>query len=269
MTPSEFYSLSFNPFEKGAVKEKDVFRSRDHQQAVARLGYVANVHGICVITASPGLGKTLAVRCFVKEGLSPSLSVPVYISLSTISVREFYQALASQLGLELAGSKPSLFNAIQERIFYLYKEKRQPLFLVLDECQYLSQGVLNDLKMLMNYGYDSLNCFSLVLCGESWFNKTISKNVNEALRQRVVVHYDYRGLGDDEVEPYIRHKITLAGGAPSIISGAAISAIHGYAEGNPREIDQVMNDAMKIGAQNGKTEIDPETVLAAVNEQAF
>ncbi len=27
--------------------------------------------------------------------------------------------------------------------------------------------ILNDLKLIMNHGYDSLNCFSLILCGES------------------------------------------------------------------------------------------------------
>ena len=27
--------------------------------------------------------------------------------------------------------------------------------------------LLNDIKMLMNYGYDSVNYFTLILCGES------------------------------------------------------------------------------------------------------
>ena len=46
---------------------------------------------------------------------------------------------------------------------YVNKEKRQPLLLAIDEAQYLNTGILNDIKMLMNYGYDSLNCFTLIL----------------------------------------------------------------------------------------------------------
>ena len=33
-----------------------------------------------------------------------------------------------------------MFKAIQEQITYLYKEKRQPLLLAIDEAQYLSTG---------------------------------------------------------------------------------------------------------------------------------
>lgn len=33
---------------------------------------------------------------------------------------------------------------IREQITYLYKEKRQPLLLAIDEAQYLNTGILND-----------------------------------------------------------------------------------------------------------------------------
>ena len=49
--------------------------------------------------------------------------------------------------------------------------------------QYLSKGILEDIKMLMNYGYDSLNCFTLILCGEPHLNSTLRKPVHEALRK--------------------------------------------------------------------------------------
>ena len=114
---------------------------------------------------------------------------------------------------------------------------------------------------------DSLNCFSLILCGESYFNRTLAKPVNEALRQRVVVHYDFAGLSDEEVAKYISHKIQTAGGSLSILSEAALSAVHGYAQGNARMIDNLMTDALIIGEQTAKQVIDPETILAAVNNQ--
>ena len=121
--------------------------------------------------------------------------------------------------------------------------------------------------MLMNYSYDSINCFSLILCGESHLNNILQKPVHEALRQRITVHYNYNGLSDEEVAAYILHKISCASGSKSIIEESALSAIHGYCQGNPRIIDNLMTDAIMLGAQMDKKTIDSDVILAAVNNQ--
>lgn len=70
----------------------------------------------------------------------------------------------------------------------------------------MSSYRINDIKMLMNYGYDAVNCFTLILCGESDLNGTLWRPVHEALRQRITVHYNYQGLSDEEAASYIIHK---------------------------------------------------------------
>ena len=146
-----------------------------------RLNYLKDIRGIGVFTARPGMGKSYALRCFAND-LNPSLHHMEYMCLSTISVSDFYKQFCSILGVSDKGGKPAMFKAIQTQISYLYKEKRQPLLLAIDEAQYLSTGILNDIKMLMNYGYDSVNCFTLILCGESHLNDILRKPVHEALR---------------------------------------------------------------------------------------
>ena len=190
-----------------------------------------------------------------------------YICLSTVSVSDFYKEFCQVLGVSEKGDKTGMFRSIQDQIYYLYKEKHQPLLLAVDEAQYLSTGILNDIKMLMNYGYDSLNCFTLILCGESYLQDTIRKPVHEALNQRITIRYNYEGLSDAEVPEYIKHKLKCAGAAPSIISDSALSAIHGYVQVNPRIIDNIMNDALSIGAQMKKQVIDEEVIHAAVTNQ--
>ena len=49
-----------------------------------------------------------------------------------------------------------MFKAIQEQITYLYKEKRQPLLLAIDEAQYLSTGILNDINMHLSISQHQL-----------------------------------------------------------------------------------------------------------------
>ena len=260
------YALAYNPFDKQQLPEKDCFRSKDFREMTARLDYLKDTRGIGLFTASPGMGKTYALRCFAKS-LNPNLYHMEYICLSTVSVAEFYKQLCFILGVPAKGGKPGMFKAIQEQVFYLYHEKRQPLFLAIDEAQYLSTGVLNDIKMLMNYGYDAVNCFTLILCGESHLNGTLRRPVHEALRQRITVHYNYQGLSDEEAVSYIIHKLECAGAARTVIDEAAMRAVAGHSHGNPRLIDNIMNDAVTIGAQANKTTIDTEVILAAVNNQ--
>lgn len=261
-----YYGLSFNPFDKQMCREKDRFLSKDISEMINRLDYLKDTRGIGVFTARPGMGKSFGLRCFAKS-LNPNLYHMEYICLSTVSVMEFYRQLCSVLGVEGKGGKPGMFRAIQEQILYLYQEKKQPLLLAVDEAQYLSTGILEDIKMLMNYGYDSVNCFTLVLCGEPHLNSTLRKPVHEALRQRITVHYNFNGLTDAEAAQYVVHKLSCAGGSASIIDQAALSAVHSHSQGNPRLVDNLMTDVLVLGAQMDKKTIDTEVILAAVSNQ--
>lgn len=263
---TSYYGLSCNPFDKQSLKEKDHFESTDFKEMTSRLNYLREVRGIGVFTARPGMGKTYVLRCFAAS-LNPNLYHMEYICLSTVGVREFYRQFCDILGVNQTGSKPTLFKAIQEQIYYLYKEKRQPLILAIDEAQELSTAILNDLKMLMNFQYDSLNCFTLILCGESHLNNRLSLPVHEAIRQRITVHYDFKGLSAEEIPAYVRHKIRVAGGADSIIDDAAMASVHSLSQGNPRIIDTLMTDALTLGAQMDKKVIDADVIMAAANNR--
>lgn len=262
------FGLAFDPFNKQTAKEKDGFQSRDFTEMMNRLEYLKDIRGIGLFTASPGMGKTFVLKCF-SERLNPNLYTMKYINLSTVTVREFYRQLCLVLGLPETGSKPALFRAVQNQIWYMFKEQRKPLILAVDEAQHLSTAILNDIKMLTNYGYDSLNCFTLILCGEPYLNSTLSRPAHEALRQRITVHYNFSGLTENEVAKYIRHKINVAGGADSIIDDAAVSAVHGFSHGNARLIDNVMSDALALATQMQKPYIDAEVAMAAINNQAL
>ena len=85
---SSFYGLTFNPFDKQQLKEKDHFISRDFTEMTNRLNYLKDIRGIGVFTARPGMGKSYALRCFVAS-LNPSLFHMEYLCLSTISVADF------------------------------------------------------------------------------------------------------------------------------------------------------------------------------------
>lgn len=121
--------------------------------------------------------------------------------------------------------------------------------------------------MIMNFKYDSLNCFTLILCGEPHLNNKLNKPIYEGLRQRVIVHYNFKGLSAEEIPEYVKQKIRLANGTESIINAAAMSSVHSLSQGNPRVIDALMTDALTIGAQMGRTTIDADIIMAAANNR--
>lgn len=265
---SDYYGLSCNPFDKQMTDRLGFFQSHDHKEMTARLDYLKDIRGIGVFTAQPGMGKTCSLRCFLK-GLNRNLYRTAYLCLSTVSITEFYRQLCGVLGLESAFSKPVMFKSIQERVYYLYKEKKQPLLLALDEAQYLNPGILRDLKMVLNQDCDSVNCFSLILIGEPYLNNILEKPIHEALKQRITVHYNFEGLSSEETSAYIFQKLESAGGSRGVLEDAALSAAYSYSQGNPRLIDNVMTDALTIGAQNQKQNIDADVMMAAINSRAL
>lgn len=263
---NSYYSLSFNPFDKQQVRESDAFISKDFTEMRSRLDYLKETRGIGVFTSSLGKGKSFCLRCLAKS-LNPSLYHMEYMPLLTITVAEFYKELCTILGVSDKGGKPGRFRSIQEQIYYLYHKKRQPLLLAIDEAQFLSTSILNDIKMLMNQKYDSVKCFTLILCGESYLNHTLSKQIHESLKQRITVHYDFTGLSDDEAVKYIIHKLECAGSSKAIIEEAALLAVAGHAHGNPRAVDSIMTDALNIVAQNDHKCINTDVIMAAVSNQ--
>jgi len=264
----EFYGLSKNPFDKHSLAEKDAFLSKDHKEATDRLAYLKNIRGVGVFTSSPGFGKTFALRCFAKS-LDRNLHELAYICLSTVSIVEFYRQFCSALGIDAPYGKPAMFKSIQDRLFYLFKEKKRPLILILDEAHDLPPAVLKDLKMIMNHDYDSVNCFTIVLAGEPHLNRILEKPIHEALRQRIAIHYAFSGLSDDETGQYVAHKLRIAGAAMSVLGDGTLPAIIGYARGCPRLLDNLMNEALMLGAQLEKPSIDTEIVMAAANNLAL
>lgn len=73
---SSFYGLTFNPFDKQQLKEKDHFISRDFTEMTNRLNYLKDIRGIGVFTARPGMGESYALRCQFKSEPVP-YGIPV------------------------------------------------------------------------------------------------------------------------------------------------------------------------------------------------
>ena len=117
-----YYGMEFNPFDK-EVDIKYSFETEDFKIMKNRLNYIKDNPGIGLFTGSPGLGKTFIIRNFFNE-LNPNLYKVIYISMSSITVLEFYKEIAYELGIEPAFKKIDIFRQIQESIINYVKNKK-------------------------------------------------------------------------------------------------------------------------------------------------
>ena len=257
------FGLEFNPFLKNA-KEIPV-DTQESREAAFRLGYLAKNKGFGLLTGAAGRGKTTAVRRW-KASLNPSLYKVIYSSLSTLTVNDFYRSLACELGVQPSFRKPENFKSIQEEITRLALEKRRTPVIIIDEANYVSNAVLNDLKILFNFEMDSKDQAVILLVGLPQLNSTLRLGVHEPLRQRIIMNYNMEGLTKEEGRTYIREKLKGAGGPPDIFDQNAMEAVLNAADGTPRMINKLCSASMLVAASRELNCINADAVMQAVSD---
>ena len=208
------FGLEFNPFLKNS-KEILVENEESHEVRF-RLNYLVETKGFGLLTGSPGLSKTTALRSFAAS-LNPSRYKVVYSSLSTLTVQEFYRLLASSFGAEPASRKIDNFKLIQDSVNYLALEKRITPVIIIDEASHMNGAVLSDLKILFNFEMDSRGRAVILLAGQPQLNNTLRLNAHEPLRQRLVMNYNMEGLAKEEGRIYVTEKLKGAGCKQTVV----------------------------------------------------
>lgn len=257
------YNLEFNPFIKNS-KEIPVETS-EYKEVIFRLNYLLQTKGFGVLTGGPGKGKTTIVRNWVSS-LNKAAYKVIYISLSTLTVLEFYRNLATNLNIEPHYRKTENFKDIRNAIERYVTEKKITPIIVLDEANYLPSSTLNDLKLLFNFEMDSSDKAVVLLVGLPKLNTTLNLNIHEPLKQRITMNYNLDGLSKEESRRYILTKLKGAGCETQIFEEAALESIINSSNGIPRYINKLCNQALLLGNSKGQNIIDADTVTAALND---
>lgn len=257
------YGLEFNPFIKNS--KEVLVETQEYKEALFRLNYLLSTKGFGLLTGSAGRGKTTAIRNW-SSSLNPSLYKVVYSSLSTLTVNDFYRNLSQELGAQPAFRKTDNFKIIQNEINRLVLEKRQTPVIIIDEANYISNVVLNDLKMLFNFEMDSKDRAIILLAGLPQLNNILRLSNHEPLRQRIVMNYNIEGMSKSEGRSYIESKLKGAGCTQTVFDDNALEAILNAANGTPRMINKFCNASLLVGNSSNINIITADTVMQAISD---
>jgi type II secretory pathway predicted ATPase ExeA len=221
-------------FESGSARDTAARLRRAAQQA----------KGLVVLTAPGGLGKTMLVRQ-VLDGLEEELfEACLLVPVPGVSDGAWVlDRLARQLGIESpASDRAALLAEVYERLAIVREEGRHSV-VILDEAQVLvEQGVLVELRGLLNLEYEERRLLTLVLVGLPTLARAVAEE--PALADRVDVPLHVAALTTDESSRYLTHRIRAAGGNPAILESGAVAALVKWAGGSPRRLNGLADAAL-------------------------
>jgi general secretion pathway protein A len=87
------------------------------------------------------------------------------------------------------------------------------------------------------------------------------------LRQRIVTRRRIRPLNQEESRQYIDHRLRIVGGSSSkVFTPEAVSLICSHAEGIPRLINVICDNALTVGYGAGRKKIGYDLILEVIRD---
>jgi type II secretory pathway predicted ATPase ExeA len=262
----EFYNLSGKPFS--LLPDADfLFLSRRHGRAVNHLEYgTVTEAGFIVITGDVGAGKTTVIRHFLKT-VKSDVTVGV-INNANAALGSLLSWVASAFELPRAGKdEVELYNVFTDFLIAQYGKGKR-VVLVIDEAQNLRRDVLEELRVLSNVNNGKDQLLQIILVGQPELLDVLRQPDMQQFKQRIAVHCHLDPLRPRETADYIRHRLSVVGGAPDIFDSEALAAVHYYSGGVPRLINLLCDQALTYGYSEDQPQIDAKTIGEVVADRA-
>ncbi|HUU60384.1 MAG TPA: AAA family ATPase [Phycisphaerae bacterium] len=253
-----FYNLREFPFAMGC-DVRFFYESSVHAEALANMLYTFQQRkGMVLISGEVGAGKTFVGNLLICR-LGPGCQA-VMLRHPPQSGKQMLRALAGGLGIRVptAADKLDLVDRLQQHLLRMFHRGRL-VALILDECQDLSTGVLEEIRLLWNWEQDGQRLVQILLIGQPELREKLQEPKWESLRQRIVLSYHLGHLSADDTDGYIRRRLKVAangGHGQADFTPQAIAEIHCATDGIPRLINVLTDNSLLVGYAKGVHCID-------------
>lgn len=263
----QYYGLRENPFNVTS-DPNFLYLSKAHRDALAHLMYGINERkGFLEITGEVGAGKTTLCKALLKR--LDSNTKTAFILDSNLSELQLLEAIVADFGLRSKRrAKIALLRQLND---FLLDELRKNfnVVLILDEAQNLTLSTLEGIRLLSNLETDKQKLFQIVLVGQPQLRQKLNSPSLLQLRQRIGVRFHIGPLGEDEMEQYIHHRISVASFEKKnniCFTRQALEKIFKYSGGIPRLINLVSDKALLTGFVFEARLIDGNLIDKSIHE---
>lgn len=248
----EFFGLEETPFTLTPDPRFLVF-TPSYNEVLASLYYgLENAKGLIVLTGEVGTGKTTALRWILRRLDSTVLAA--YIFNPRLSIDEFYHHVSQMLNIREWSNKAELLEEMG-KVLEARHQRGLRTVLIIDEAHELSDYVLEEIRLLMNFESDTAKHLQIVLTGQPELREKLNQPNLRQLKQRVALRCKMHALPNvDEMERYITERLLIAGSdQPNIFTPGAIDFIYQCSEGIPRQINNICDNALLAAYAAGDT----------------
>ena len=239
----EFFGLEEYPFNL-TPDPKFLVASPSYKELLAGLYYgIEMSRGLIVLTGEVGTGKTTAMRWILRR-----LDVGVlasYIFNPHLSIEEFYHYLTALLGIRQWANKSELLSQLGQLLESRHRRGLRTI-LIVDEAHELSDEVLEEIRLLLNFESDTAKHLQVVLVGQPELTERLRQPNLRQLKQRVALRCKLPVLANiEDVEIYISERLRTAGAVrKDIFTESAIEFIFQCSGGIPRQINNLCDNSL-------------------------
>jgi len=260
---TDHFGLAAQPFQL-TPDARFWFDSRTHKKAMAYLGYgLAQGEGFIVVTGEVGAGKSTLVQHLLATIDRERLNVVSLVS-TQVEGDDMLRLVAQGLGAPADGPKARVLDEVERRLSDEARRGRRTL-IVVDEAQTLGVSALEELRMLSNFTNQGRALVQIFLLGQPEFRDKLADGGLEQLRQRVIATHHLAPMEASEIEPYIVHRLTVAGwaGRPGFTADS-FAALYRHSGGIPRRLNQLAARLLLHAAVEGVDAVRADDVEAVV-----
>ncbi|NCC49604.1 MAG: DUF2075 domain-containing protein [Spartobacteria bacterium] len=262
----DYWKFKKLPFEN--IPDPDFFyESRAHQEAITRLLFAVESHKmLALLTGDYGSGKTVVCETVIDRLPANSHAVAM-LTNPTMDATDLTREIISQLGGDCpVKDKYDVMHAFKD-LLERHAVAGRHCTAIIDEAQLIANsGVIEELRLLLNVQTSNRSSLTLILAGQTELNDVVK--IIPQMRQRISLKYHIQHLENDEVGPYIKHRLVAAGGEDTIFNESAIREIERLSKGNPREINALADLALLFGSLTQQAEIGADLIIEAGKERA-
>lgn len=186
--------------------------SETHEEGFATLYYgITRRKGFLLLTGEVGAGKTTLLRA-VLDQIPTNIETALVMNTAELTGLDLFKLIAAEFRLEGPFETKADYLIALNRFLLRRLEHGLNTVLVIDEAQNLADALLEQVRLLSNLETNSEKLLQIVLTGQPELRDILAKPVMAPLRQRIALEHHVDPLGELEVDPYLEHRIRVAGG---------------------------------------------------------
>jgi type II secretory pathway predicted ATPase ExeA len=266
-----FYGLREQPFAL-TTDPRFLFMGDAHRRAYEELlTGLRRREGLMVLTGDTGMGKTTLCRAVI-NALGPrtfsALILNPYMSdaeVLRVILRDFGLVTREEIrnGAFAKADVPQLLDTLEGFLKSLV-DLNSFAVVIIDEAQSLSAKVLDQVRVLGGLESEGRRLLQIILVGQPDLLTTIRSDALKALDDRISRRAVLGPLPPSDVDEYIQHRLTVAGGKDTIeFTAEAVNLVAELTRGVPRRINLLCDRTLEAGRVEGTTVITPEIVRRA------